>query len=104
MSAPIMPQRKPRVLSKIDKLPEDQRQQVWAWMGEGLIYTEIARRCRETLGVSISISSLSTYYSKHSRELLDHPLSHPKPLHSTLVLHVQVRPELLQPSSNSNGK
>lgn len=100
-----MAQSKPRVQSKIDKLPEAQQQQVWAWMGEGLIYTEIARRCRETLGVSISIGSLSTYYSKHSRELLDRfPLTHPKPLHSTLVLHVQIRPELLQPSSNSNGK
>jgi hypothetical protein len=99
-----MAQRKPRVQSKIEKLPEAQRKQLLAWMGEGMIYTEIARRCRETLGVSISIGSLSTYYSKHSRELLDRsPLTHPKLLHLTLVLHVQVRPEVYQPSATQDG-
>lgn len=99
------PDQKSRVQSKIAKLQEAQQQQIRDWMSEGLIYTEIQKRCRETFGLSISSGSLSVYYSKHSREIINsQALEGAKTLHRTLVLHVQIRPELLQPSSNSDGK
>jgi hypothetical protein len=99
----VSPDRKPRKQSKIDKMPESQQRQVWDWMEEGLIYSEIARRVQKTLGVPISISSLSAHYSKHCREILNSQTSE-EPLHLTLVFHVQIRPELYQPSVTSDGK
>jgi hypothetical protein len=101
----IDPDQKPRVQGKIARLPESQQQQLRDWMKQGLIYTEIQKRARETFGVSISVSSLSTYYSKHCRQILaSQTLGDAENLNLTLVLHVQIRAELLHPSSNSDGK
>lgn len=103
----IEPDHKPRVQGKLAKLPAAQQQQIRDWMGEGLIYTVIQKRIRETFGVSISAGSLSSYYSKHSRKIIaSQPSSSASagPLHLTLVLHAQIRLELLQPSANPDGK
>ncbi len=106
------PDRKARVQGKIARLTEAQQQQIMAWMNQGndrrgkvLIYTEIRKLIREKFGVSISQSSLSHYYSKHQREILDSQTSGggTEPLHVTLVLHLQILP-VLQPSANSDGK
>ena len=97
---------KSRVQSKIAKMPPHQQQQILDWMSEGLIYPKIQRRIQEAFGVSISTSSLSTYYSKHGREILASQTSRSAsagPLHLTLVLHVQIRPELLQLAPSSDG-
>lgn len=98
------PARKVRIQSKVDKLPELQRQQLFAWMREGLIYSELARRVRANFGVSIAESSLSTYHGKHSREI--HGQQTPgvaQTVHVHLVLHVQIRPELIQQPAHSDG-
>jgi hypothetical protein len=97
-----IPERKPRLQGKIANLPEAQRQQVHAWMREGLIYSDIAKRVLETFGVSIAQSSLSTYHAKHGFEIQGSAPS-PETLHLTLVLHVQIVPELLPPAAKSDG-
>lgn len=96
--------RKARLQGKIANLPEIQRQQVHAWMREGLIYSDIAKRALETFGLSIAASSLSTYHAKHGFEIQraqTPPVT--ETLHLTLVLHIQIQPELLQPSVKPDG-
>lgn len=98
------PCRKSRIQSKIAKLPDAQRQQLHDWMKEGLIYSDIARRVRETFGVSISVGSLSTYYSKHAHEIhTSQPSGGVETLHLKLVLHVQILLELVHPAAKSDG-
>jgi hypothetical protein len=103
-----IPDRKPRVQGKIAKLSPAQQLQLRAWMHEGHSYKEIAKRARDLFGVSISQSSLSEYYSKHQRQIISETpeigaaAGQPQ-LHATLVLHIQIRSELLQISaSNAN--
>lgn len=68
---------KERIASKIDALPEEQRERLHAWMMQGINYSEIAKLVRENFGVSISTGSLSTHYSKHCREILGLPSNRP---------------------------
>lgn len=94
------PDRKPRVQGKIANLPLAQQRQLRSWMNEGLTYKEIAKRALELFGISISPGSLSTYYSKHQREILSESAA-PKLAGggpATLVIHIQIRTELM-PSS-----
>jgi hypothetical protein len=101
------PDRKPRIQGKIANLPPAQQRQIRAWMHEGLSYKKIAKRALDLYGVSIAESSLSNYYSKHQREIISEAagaleVTPGEPLHATLILHIQIRPELL-PAAASNG-
>jgi hypothetical protein len=102
--APALPDRKPRVQGKIATLAPAQLRQLRAWMQEGLTYKEIQKRALDLFGVSIGFSSLSEYYSKHQRGIIsDSPAPEIEPLHATLILHIQIRPELLPADASSNG-
>jgi hypothetical protein len=97
--------RKPRIQGKIAKLSPAQQLQLRAWMHAGITYKEIALRARERFGVSISNGSLCEYYSKHRRKMLLDTASASEatpegPLHATLILHIQIRPELLPVSAS----
>lgn len=59
------PRRSPRHRSKLEKLPTDQRQQLDAWLKEGITYSEISERLASQFGVKAVPSSLSTYFSRH---------------------------------------
>ena len=96
----IDPDHKPRVQGKFAMLTEAQRQQILDWMKEGLIYRQIQKRISDTFGVTISHSSLSEYYSKHARTMVK-AQSGGETLHATLVLHLQIIPELLRPSDGN---
>jgi hypothetical protein len=96
------PDRKPRVQGKIANLPPVQQRQLRVWMHEGLSYKEIAKRALDLFGVSISQGSLSTYYSKHQREIISETgdafeVTPGDPLHVRLVFHIEIRPELVCP-------
>lgn len=99
------PDRKPRIQGKIANLQPTQQRQLRAWMHEGLSYKEISKRARDLFGVSISQGSLSTYYSKHQREIISEGVTTLEvtpgdPLHVRLVFHIEIRPELLPISAS----
>lgn len=102
-----VPDRKSRVQGKIANLPLEQQSQLRAWMNEGLTYKEIRKRALELFHVSIAVGSLYNYYWRHQREILSEaPIravtvaSGEQVQHATLLLHIEIRPELM-PSSAS---
>lgn len=55
----------PRHTSRLEALPAAQRQQLDAWLREGLTYGEIVGRVALDFGVKTALSSLSNYFSRH---------------------------------------
>jgi hypothetical protein len=55
----------PRHAGKLDSLPQDQRQQLDAWLKQGLTYSDIVAHLASQFGVKTASSTLSNYFARH---------------------------------------
>lgn len=56
---------------KIAGLTDAQRKKVHQWLRQNLSYTEVKARIWTAFGVSMSVTSLCNYYTRHSFEICD---------------------------------
>lgn len=52
------------IRATIEKLPPEQREQIHAWMREGLTYTKVAARIYGAFGVKVSETAVGMYYQR----------------------------------------
>jgi hypothetical protein len=92
--------RKPRLQGPLNNLEEHQKQQLHAWFREGLTHNEIKKRMMDKFKIRTHESSLSNYYNRHSEEIIfPHSPISVETREVRVIIHIEIRPELITPAA-----